>query len=614
MEEYMGAPVAGDADAPASPDTDLVPQVVVLSAPTEDRLRAVASRLLEFLPAQADLSLADLAHTLQRGREAMDCRLALVAGSLKELIAALAHYLDGSEETAPVPLFTGTAGRDASDLDQLLSGPAGDTLVRELLAENHLEKLALLWARGGRVPWSSVPRGGRTPRMLRSLPPYPFDRKRYWVPLPPGPDATTAIAVPAAATAPPAAIAPAADPAAGAADRITVIVAELLGMRADDLDLATPLEDFGFSSIHATQLLQTLQAEVDPLADFSALSECRSTRDLVRRFGSETGAPAAAPARVPEIVHLNTAREGRPVFWFHGGLGGVEVYASITGSIERPFYGVQARGWMTNSDPLHGIPALAEHYVQIIRTVQPEGPYDLGGYSFGGLLAYEVTRRLQEQGATVESIVMVDTYDDSVGDVTMSRTDMLLQQVNALLFAASKPAPEDFATVLVPGRAVDWDQDEDGLLDQMLTLARERGLKGDAQVLRAQVLRNLRVQESYGLLDYDIVPLPRPESVTCFYFRNQSGLFYGEMEPLFSTQEDGAVLDHTVYWAEWQRQLPNFHQIDVDAANHFVMLGDPAALTAVRSFCKLFYAGRRDRRLPVAKAWATRHQKARGTK
>ena len=616
VEEYVGEPIAEDAAAPVSRGADPIPQIVVLSARTADRLRAVASRLMEFVHAQAELSLADLAHTLQCGREAMDSRLALVAGNVQELVAGLAHYLDGAEGTAPVPLFTGNAGRDDSDLDLLLSGRVGDTLVRELVAENHPEKLAMLWARGGNVPWGSVPRGDRTPRMLRSLPAYPFDRKRYWVTPPPGWDATTAIAAPAAVTAPVAAVAP----AAAAADRITALVAELLGVRTDELDLATPLADLGFSSIHATQLLKALQAEVDPLADLSALIKCRSTRDLVRRFGSEVVASAgaepvsAAPARIPEVVHLNAGREGRPVFWFHGGLGGVEVYASIADSIERPFYGIQARGWMTNSDPLHGVSALAAHYAQIIRTVQPEGPYDLGGYSFGGLLAYEVTRRLQEQGGTVETVVMVDTYDDSVGDVTMSRTDMLLQQINALLFAASKPAPKDFAATLVPGREVDWDQDEDALLDQMITLARQRGLKGEARALRARVLRNLRVQEAYGLLDYDIVPLPRPESVTCFYFRNQSGLFYGELESLFSTQEDGAVLDHANYWAEWQRQLPNFHQVDVDSANHFVMLGDPAALTAVRSFCKLFYSGKRDKRLPVAKAWVTRHQKARDRK
>jgi thioesterase domain-containing protein/3-oxoacyl-(acyl-carrier-protein) synthase/acyl carrier protein len=614
VEEYVAEPGGEDAAAPGYRDAAPAPQIVVLSARTEDRLRAVVSRLLDFLPTQADLSLEDLAHTLRCGREAMPSRLALVAGNLKELVAGLAHYLDGSEGIAPVPLFTGTAGRDDSDLDLLLGGRAGEVLARELLAENHLEKLALLWARGGNVPWESVRRGDRIPRILRSLPTYPFDRKRYWVPAPPGENAGTTIAAPAAA---PAAVAP---PAGSAADRITAVVAEVLGMRTDELDLATPLEDLGFGSIHATQLLQALRAEADPTADLRALSECRSTRDVLRRFGAGAGAAvgagtaSVAPGRIPEVVQLNGRREGRPVFWFHGGLGGVEVYASIADSIERPLYGIQARGWMTNSEPLHGIPALAAHYAQIIRTVQPEGPYDLGGYSFGGLLAYEVTRQLQEQGGTVESIVMVDTYDDSVGDVTMSRTDMLLQQVNALLFAASKPAPQDFATTLVSGSEVDWDQDEDALLDQMLTLARKRGLKGDAQPLRGRVLRNLEVQEAYGLLDYDIAPLPRPESVTCFYFRNRSGLFYGEMEPLFSTQEEGAVLDNAVYWAEWQRQLPNFHQVDVDAANHFVMLGDPAALATVRSFCKLFYSGKGGTRLPVAKAWVTRRRKARETR
>ncbi|MEV5432441.1 SDR family NAD(P)-dependent oxidoreductase [Streptomyces sp. NPDC052701] len=638
VEEYVAEPGADAAAAPAPRDADPAPQVVVLSARTEDRLRAAASRLLEFLSARADLPLEDVAHTLRCGREAMHSRLALVAGNLKELTAGLAHYLDGAEGSAPVPLFTGQVGRDGSDLDLLLGGRAGEALVRELLAENHLEKLALLWTRGGTVPWESVRHGERRPRLLRSLPGYPFDRKRYWVPTPRGGDATTAITAPAAVTDPPAAAPaavtdpptaapavaaplPPAAPAGAAADRITAAVAEVLGMRTDEFDLATPLEDLGFGSLHATQLLQALRTEADPLADLRSLSECRTTRDLVRRFGSGAGAPAGAgaaspvaPVRIPEVVHLNAAREGRPVFWFHGGLGGVEVYASLTDSVERPFYGIQARGWMTNSEPLHGIAALAAHYAQIIRTVQPEGPYDLGGYSFGGLLAYEVTRRLQEQDGTVESIVMVDTYDDTVGEVTMSRPDMLLQQVNALLFAASKPAPKDFADTLVSVREIDWDQDEDALLEQMLTHARRRGLKGDARTLRARVLRNLAVQEAYGLLDYDIAPLPRPESVACFYFRNRSGRFYGEMEPLFSTQEDATVLDDAVYWARWQRHLPNFHQIDVDSANHFVMLGDPAALTTVRSFCKLLYSGGRGRRLPVAKAWATRHQKARDTR
>lgn len=52
---------------------------------------------------------------------------------------------------------------------------------------------------------------------------------------------------------------------------------------------------------------------------------------------------------------------------------------------------------MTNRDPLHGIEDMASYYIEIIRAVQPEGPYDVGGYSLGGVLAYEITRQLQKQ-------------------------------------------------------------------------------------------------------------------------------------------------------------------------------------------------------------------------
>ncbi|MCX5214357.1 SDR family NAD(P)-dependent oxidoreductase [Kitasatospora sp. NBC_00240] len=615
VEEYVPEQIVagGYQDDADGYQEDRAPQVVVLSARNEDRLKAVAGRLLEFVGAQPELSLADLAHTLQSGREAMDARLALVAGSVPELVEGLGHYLGGAAGQAPVPLFTGDARRDDSDLGALLSGRVGDAVVRELLAENRPENVALFWARGGSVPWEAVPREGRAPRMLRTLPTYPFDRKRHWV-TPGRPPAPVAPAPAPSARAPLSATGVAAPAGTGAGERITALVADLLGVPADALDPDAPLQDLGFSSILAMQLVKALQTEVDPAADLQAL-DGRSTRDLVRRFGSATPprtAAAPAEARFPEVIRLNARTEGRPVFWFHGGLGGLEVYGAIADSFGRPFHGIQARGWMSDADPLSGITAMAAHYAHIIRTVQPEGPYDLGGYSLGGLLAYEVTRQLQEQGETVESIVMVDAmYGDRIKEMTMSRSDMVLQQVNALLFAAVRLSPERLAEAFITAAEVDWSQDDDQLLDGLIAVAQQRGLGGSAQALRALVEQNVKVQEAYGVLEYDIRPLARPESVTCFYFRNRSGLFYGELAAVFSTQEDGTALDQVNYWEEWQRQLPNFHQTDVDSSNHFAVLSDPKSLAAVRSFCELFYSGdREEKRISAAKSWVGRRRRA----
>lgn len=105
-----------------------------------------------------------------------------------------------------------------------------------------------------------------------------------------------------------------------------------------------------------------------------------------------------------------------------------------------------------------------------------------------------------------------------------------------------------------------------------------------------------------------MLPLPRPESVTCFYFRNNSGLFYGALEPVLSTQDDGTTLDH-VDWGEWREQIPDFHQTDVDSSNHFVILSDEASLSAIRAFCKVCYSSGRDQtRIKNAKKWVSRRR------
>ncbi|WNG27789.1 SDR family NAD(P)-dependent oxidoreductase [Cystobacter fuscus] len=612
IEEY----IAADANEKASHGEQPTPQIVIFSARNKDRLRALARQMLEFASAQDDVSLADLTHTLQRGREAMESRLAMVVGSKQELIAGLSSYLEGSETTASVPLFTGEARHDRADLGALLSGRVGEAVLKELLAENKLENLALFWAQGGNVPWESLPREGRAPRMLLTLPTYPFDKKRFWVS---ARDVGEDVAVE-----PKSGVSAMPDAGAivgsSAAEGIVSIVSDLLGVTASSLDVNAPLEDYGFNSMLALQLVKRIQTDLDPEASLTALTERCSTQDLIRRFAraSSSGFTRRAPAmsghtlplsavltRFPEVIPLNSSSTGRPVFWFHGGLGGIEVYGAIAPNVERPFYGIQARGWMTSSAPLQGISAMAAYYAQIIQAVQPEGPYDLGGYSLGGLLAYEVTRQLQAQGKTVETIVMLDSmYSDAIKTMTMSRKTMCLQLVNALLFASVKPSPSEFKATFIASSEVNWEQDDDALLDQLIALAQKRRLSRPAEALRALIKQNVRVQESYEVLKYEILPLPQPESVTCFYFRNKSGLFYGELESVFSTQTDGKALDHMNYWGEWQKQMPNFHSRDVDSSNHFAMLSDAPSLLTIQRFCEMFYAdGLQQTRIEIAKKW-----------
>ena len=85
------------------------------------------------------------------------------------------------------------------------------------------------------------------------------------------------------------------------------------------------------------------------------------------------------------------------------------------------------------------------------------------------------------------------------------------------------------------------------------------------------------------------MPLTDPKAVTCYYFRNEHGLFFGEAEPYFLIQE-GEVLDPKNYWKDWQRELPNLHIMDVDSPNHMMFLSNPEVRKTIFKFCETLYS------------------------
>jgi thioesterase domain-containing protein len=76
---------------------------------------------------------------------------------------------------------------------------------------------------------------------------------------------------------------------------------------------------------------------------------------------------------------------------------------------DRPCYGLQARGLYGDTAPHETFEEMARDYLKEIRTVQPGGPYLLGGFSGGGIAAYEIARQLLAEGEEVSHLVMLDT-------------------------------------------------------------------------------------------------------------------------------------------------------------------------------------------------------------
>ena len=121
--------------------------------------------------------------------------------------------------------------------------------------------------------------------------------------------------------------------------------------------------------------------------------------------------PGIARQQFSPLVRIQQG-ESRPAFFcIHPAGGNVLCYAELAHHLgaEQPFYGLQAQGLDDTQAALTSVEEMAVSYLEAIRAAQPEGPYLLGGWSMGGLVAYEMARRLEAQGEQVSLLALIDT-------------------------------------------------------------------------------------------------------------------------------------------------------------------------------------------------------------
>jgi thioesterase domain-containing protein len=121
-------------------------------------------------------------------------------------------------------------------------------------------------------------------------------------------------------------------------------------------------------------------------------------------------------------------QQGRtvPFFCVHGAGGNVLNFRDIARRLgdDQSFYGLQAQG-VDGAQPLETIEEMAALYLPEVLRAHPHGPYLLGGYSGGGIIAYEMAQRLRKQGKNVAVVVLLDTVRAGVKAVRPSSKDHL---------------------------------------------------------------------------------------------------------------------------------------------------------------------------------------------
>ena len=163
--------------------------------------------------------------------------------------------------------------------------------------------------------------------------------------------------------------------------------------------------ELGGHSLLAVRLVAQIQQRLGATLPLTHLFQEPTVEQVASVLRQQEGLASASP-----LVPLQPNGSGRPLFFVHPSGGSVHWYADLARHLgsEQPFYGLQAQG-LNGDEGLHTrIEDMAAAYVKALLDIQPDGPYRLGSWSMGVVVAFEMARQLQAQGRKVDLLIMLD--------------------------------------------------------------------------------------------------------------------------------------------------------------------------------------------------------------
>jgi thioesterase domain-containing protein/acyl carrier protein len=265
--------------------------------------------------------------------------------------------------------------------------------------------------------------------------------------------------------------------------------------------------DLGGHSLVAVRLMSQIQQQFKKNLTLATLFQGQTIEQLATILRQQTDSLPWSP-----LVTIQSGSSQRPLFCVHPAGGNVLCYYDLALhlGLEQPLYGLQARGLDGQQEPYTRVEDMAAYYIEAMQAVQPQGPYLLAGWSFGGFVAFEMAQQLQAKNQQVALLAMLDTRAP---------------------FKASEKLQEDDDAALL----VEMFQEEDIFLE----LDRLRQLELDKQLIYVieqakqinlippdfgleQGRRLLQVYKSQYRAARDYMPQPYPGRITFFQASEQA--------------------------------------------------------------------------------------------
>ncbi|MBX3718722.1 MAG: hypothetical protein KF898_03630 [Parachlamydiales bacterium] len=337
------------------------PHLLILSAKTPSALKNIAHSLAIHLTDNPTISLADVAYTLQVGRKTFEYKRTIVCQSREEAIALLL------ESNGLTPFLTTSQ-------------------------EKCLNEIGNSWMKGDVIDWHEIwthLNGTDQPSRI-PLPTYPFEKKRCWIDPPQESEKRKSDLT----------VNDSINSDSSAEDTLLRIWQQFLGTEKIELD-----DDFfalGGDSLLGLQVISRIEEELGVTLKLHSLFQYRTISQLTAAINQQNLTNSS-------LVSLREG-SGYPLFLIPGIEGSCLSLKPLADSMsyQGPIYGIELGELVCQKQKIEDI---ASVLVKEILEISPIGPYLLCGYSFGGILAYEIARQLEQMGHAPSFLGIIDAIN-----------------------------------------------------------------------------------------------------------------------------------------------------------------------------------------------------------